>query len=205
MALTKAPKEMLDVDLATEAYVDAAVAASSGGSSGLLRMTVFTSSGTWTKQADVSQIIVELVGGGGGGSSFGSSGGTSSFGAHCSATGGTRGGSAVATAGLGGSGSGGNINAKGNDGMWGVGGDSFLGKGSVSNRNVAPPNSGCGAGTNQASPTVWGGGAGGYSKKLITAQSLGATETVTIGAGGNGNGADLRGGSGLVIIYEYGG
>lgn len=31
-----------------------------------------------------------------------------------------------------------------------------------------------------------GGGAGGYSKKLIVAASLGATETVTIGAGGTG-------------------
>lgn len=31
-----------------------------------------------------------------------------------------------------------------------------------------------------------GGGAGGYSRKLIAASSLGATETVTVGAGGNG-------------------
>ncbi len=84
------------------------------------QIVTFTGSGTWTKDAGLKYVVVELVGGGAGGSSAG----------------------------------------------------------------------------NQGSR---GGGAGGYSRKLIAASSLGATETVTIGAAGVGgiNGVDVgNGGSG---------
>jgi hypothetical protein len=63
------------------------------GGGGLLRITSFTSSGTWTKQADVSKVLVFCVGGGGGGGGInnlgnGGTGGTTSFAGFCSAVGG---------------------------------------------------------------------------------------------------------------------
>ena len=74
------------------------------------QVVTFTSSGTWTKDAGLKYVVVEVVGGGGGGQSASS---------LSAASGG-------------------------------------------------------------------GGGAGGYSRKLIPASSLGATETVTVGTGGAG-------------------
>jgi len=56
---------------------------------------------------------------------------------------------------------------------------------------------GGGGGTTTAGESSGGGGGGGYSKKLIAAASLGATETVTIGAAGTaGAGTGATGGTG---------
>jgi len=74
------------------------------------QIVFFTSSGTWTKDAGLKAVIVEVIGGGGGGSTRGTVSKTTNFGA--------------------------------------------------------------------------GGGAGGYARKVILAASLGATETVTVGAAG---------------------
>jgi len=128
---------------------------------------VFTSPGTWTKPATVKRIKVTVVGGGSGsptvaftgGSAGGAAikwipapsipgpvsvtigagavaaGGTSSFGAFCSATGG---GLSAGTGGLGGSGSGGdlNINGQGIRGGSDSGGGSILGGGAgATNQN----------------------------------------------------------------------
>ena len=73
------PQELLEVELAGR----------------YLGREVFESSGTWTKPAGCNVVLVTVVGGGGGGAGLSTSsganagtGGTSSFGAHCSATGG---------------------------------------------------------------------------------------------------------------------
>jgi hypothetical protein len=64
-------------------------AAAGGG--GTYYMQVFNNPGTWSKPANVSSLKVSVVGGGGGyyWNTNGNAGGTSSFGAYCSATGGS--------------------------------------------------------------------------------------------------------------------
>lgn len=227
-------------DNSTKLATTGFVAAAAGN---LLRITSFTSSGTWTKQADVARILVYVVGGGGGGGpmpgdgspatraisqpgggggfsqklllssslsntvsvtigaggSPAGTGGTSSFGAFCSATGGSGGPNArvdlTTTFGaVGGSGSGGDLNFngyRGNKGyatgeMAGDGGGSYLfpfggGFGRIASQGL--PN-GSGPGANGLTNTGGGGGGGLTSGALAVAGS--------------------SGGSGIVIIYEYG-
>ena len=109
-------------------------------------------------------------------------GNTTSFGTHCTATGGLRG--TGGNAGLGGTGSGGNVNLQGGGGMWegnsspypmGMGGVSYFGGGGAGNNTgaTAPNNS-----TNGAY------GAGG-------------------GAVHNGYAASANPRSGIVIVWEY--
>jgi len=150
----------------------------------LLRLTKFTASGTWTKQNDISFVVAEVQGAGSG---AGTVGGTSSFGSHCSATGGH------ANSGAGGVGSGGDINLRGGPGPGGVSGMSARFGGGSLTSVAAEANSGAGFddGTDK-------GAAGGYALKRINADILGATETVTIGAKGTGSAAD-----GIVLVWEY--
>ena len=132
----------------------------SGG--GFSNMEVFTSSGTWTNPGTITKVKVTVVGGGGGGangqplavnaSATAPDGGTSSFGAYCSATGGYGGISYRSPIpagpyngifpGLGGIGSGGNLNFRGGVGLAtelgegydkGIlaGGDTYIGSGAV--------------------------------------------------------------------------
>lgn len=115
----------------------------------------------------------------------GGTGGTSSFGAHCSATGGT--GSSESNPGLGGSGSGGDINIDGGGGGGGAqangiagsqGGSSVLGGG------APPPNPDATARVGKTGGNYGGGGSGAHS----------------------GDGTDTLGGagaSGVVIVTEY--
>jgi hypothetical protein len=210
------------------------------GGGGLLRVTTFTSSGTWTKQADVSRILVYVVGGGAGGVAMntaqatvpGASGGTTSFGSHCSATGGV-GGLTQTTYGTGINGdlnirgsasiiNGRNITISGTFYPGGIkGADSIFGGGGLGYPGSATNGAGAGlagvfggggggCGYRSGSPTTHhasGGQSGGCAIKLILSNSLNATETVTIGAGGAGGNSDFdggAGGAGLVVIYEYG-
>jgi len=150
-----------------------------GGGGGFSNMQVFTSSGTFTVPTGITKVKVTVVGGGAGpgnigggggggtaieiisgltpgntvsvtvgsgGGGFNISGGTSSFGAFCSATGG------IATSGLGGIGSGGDLNIGGQSGSEyieyvdgnselkfsnGQGGSSFMGGGGGSGNGRA--------------------------------------------------------------------
>ena len=97
-----------------------AVAYESISAGGSYAMTVFTSSGTWTKPAGLADVKIRVLGGGGGGAT----------------------------------------------------------------------------GTNQT-PTGGTGGGGGYAEEYLNAPAIGATETITVGAGGNGgSGGSGGGGSG---------
>lgn len=183
------------------------------------QVVTFTTSGTWTKDAGLKYVVVELVGGGGkggsantssqggggggaggysrklidaaslgatetvtiGAGSTGSGGGTTSFGSHCSATGGSDGEAynAGADGGAGGVGSNGDINSYGNGGGAGA---STAGNGGV------------GGGS------YFGGGARGVDSEVGSAGAV-------YGGGGSGaNNANSQGGNGaagLVVVTEY--
>ena len=163
---------------------------------------VFTASNTWTKDANLSYVNVHVVGGGGGNSA--GTGGTSSFGAHCSATGGAPNG------GAGGTGSGGDVNLtggrslqSGGTGGWngGAGAGPFGGVMSLGEADGGTQEGGKNYGGGAARNGGAGAGAGGgYSMKTIPVASLGATETVTVGAGGDGA---VDGAPGIVVVEEF--
>ena len=192
--------------------------ASGGGGGGYVGSQIFTTSGTYTPTAGISRIRVTILGGGGAGnySNGGGNGGTSSFGSHCQATGGLRGSySTVGGNSLGGIGSGGDINIRGNSGdpavndICNLGASSQLGSNGhiINSANTSAPTgygSG-GAGSNQSSENG-GGAAGGFCVKNIEAGSLGGTETITIGAGGarsSSNGGTQSGRPGIIIVEEF--
>ena len=102
---------------------------------------------------------------------------SSSFGGHCSATGGAI--SADTLGGLGGAGSGGTVNLTGGGGGWGA---------SMAANDL------CGTGGN----SFFGGGAPGRLINLNPGATNGAANT-----GGGGAGTNSAGGSGLVIVYEF--
>lgn len=148
--------------------------------------------GTAIKIIDASAIstVAVTVGAGGNGGAVGfspgSAGGTSSFGAHCSATGGVGGhpGGSIGGNLAGGVGSGGDLNLKGNASMggydntsWptvaGSGGGSFWG------------GAGFGQYAANGNPGEHGGGGGGGNRANVTNRAGGA------------------GGAGLVVVYEY--
>lgn len=162
----------------------------------LLRVSSFTASGTWTKQGDVGSILVQLVGGGGASYHASSTAGSaSSFGSHCTANGGARASAASGNGGAGGSALNGDINLAG-----GSGESEFSSFGGYSG-GVSMMNPFGRGGQGNSTP---GGGAGGYCAKLIAAENLNTTETVTVGSGGsNPYGSAYTGSAGIVIVYEY--
>lgn len=200
----------------------------------LLNVQAFTSSGTYTRTAGVSRAVVVAVGGGGGGGGAtggtGGTGGTTSFGSYVTAVGGSGGGGNFGVNGNGGTGgTGATIAIRGSVGL-GVSGAGTLysgaGGGQGGGIGVLVPGS-TGAGTN-GTAGVRGGGGGGATYRASASccgttpyagagggqgetaidyiTSVGATETVTIGAGGTGGvGTNTGGvgGPGYVIVYEY--
>ena len=200
----------------------------------LKNVQVFTSSGTYTRTSGVTTAVVVAVGAGGGGKGAtgktaggnGGNGGTTSFGSHVTALGGT--GSTGTTGGAGGTGgTGATIAIKGQGGGAGfafavgsnigsLGGSAGGQGGGAGVRNNSAGNAGVrgggGSGGADTDGTVcaegsYAGGGGGQGEtciKYIT--SVGATETVTIGAGGTagtGTRAGGAGGAGYIIVYEY--
>lgn len=200
----------------------------------LVSTTVYTSSQTWTNPGGFALAVVTVVGGGGSGGgdcstngaisgNTGVTGGTTSFtynsgGNTLSALGGTggngatSGGVACTAAGTGGAGgvaSGGDINLSGSAGLAGdAGGNSGNNSGTggalASNGNVY---GGGGGGGNNSMSHGGGGGGAAYVFKKISSANLGATETITIGAGGSSAGKNFgtigSGAAGEVIVSLY--
>ena len=173
---------------------------------------IYTSSGTFTVPTGVTSVKVRGCGGGSGGGSSPGAGGTTSFGSHCSATGGNG-----ATPGTG---TGGDINLAGGKGgitgtaasntaAGGAVGGGCGGGGATSISYLAAPTGLLGgSGHSAGAATGYGNGggafafmstsfqagsAGGYFEKYITGLTPGSSITVTIGAAGTsdlgGNGA----------------
>ena len=182
----------------------------------LKNVQVFTSSGTYTRTAGVTTAVVIAVGGGGGGGGGGTggTGGTTSFGSHVTAVGGSGGTLGTGVGGVGGTGgTGATIEIKGapgssglntgaNDGCGGSGGGQGGGAGR-STGGLAGVRGGGGGGVLDGGYLPGGGGGQGETGIKYTA-TVGATETVTIGAGGTaGTGGAGAGGAGYIIVYEY--
>lgn len=146
-------------------------------------MTNYAANGTFSKNSRCVYVEVTVIGAGGG--SLLTTGGTSSFGSHCSATGG------AAAGGAAGSGSGGDLNLTGTVGITNeiLGGIAGVVYGAF----------GRGGDGSGASTTGSGGGA---SIKMILASALATNETVTVGAGGSGGGGN-PGANGGVLVKEY--
>lgn len=203
-------KQIEDAALDTDKFADGSVTAAKLADGVVpsygtpLRIRAYTSAGahTWSKSTDVGSIFIQVVGGGGGSGAYNraaTAGGGSSFGAHCVANGGggaSSTGVTGAAGGTGGTASNGHINLTGGSGgksnpLLNPGGRSFLGT--------------LGAGAHQMQyQGGGGGGAGGYCAKLISAESLADSVSITVGAGGTYTVAGLAGSAGAVIIYEFG-
>jgi hypothetical protein len=180
-------------------------------SGGFSNMQVFTSSGTFTVPTGITKVKVTVVGGGGGGQGFsvgGGAGGTSSFGAHCSATGGNgtapgNNGTLSPFQGTPGIGSGGNINIRGMGAAGEYSGFSiFLGAGRRAFPTLAPvANSGAGGYGGEEESSLLGGPAGGAAIKIISGLTPGSTVSVTVGSGGTaGNSGAVAGAAGIVVV-----
>jgi hypothetical protein len=204
------------VDTVINAAVSAIFVAYIGG-----RGQVFTATGTFTVPDGVTAVKVRGCGGGSGGGSWAGEGGTTSFGAYCSATGGS--GTTPGT------GSGGDINltggkggktnaAQGNPAAGGAVGGGFGGGGVTSADFLAAPTGLLGgAGHSSATATGYGNGggcspgtsisrtsgsAGGYFERYINGLTPGAAITVTIGQAGTA-GTDGRDGAPGICIVEW--
>jgi hypothetical protein len=200
---------------------------------GSVAMSSVTASFT-VPSAKVKVTVVGAGGGGGSNNNGnGSTGGTSSFGSHCSATGGgggirgndsALGGANDGMGGAPGMGSGGDLNVPGSPGSnaktsgafsAGAGGSSMLSGGGRATQTGAdssisgttPSGYGGGGSGGYAGGGLGGGGGGGggASVKVISGLTVGATETVTPGAGGGGGGIGTSGGNGApgVVIVEW--
>jgi hypothetical protein len=181
----------------------------------LIGYQVFTSTGSYTKATNNPAFVIVYVVGGGGGVSSSGTGGTSSFGTFCSATGGALANTtSAANTSLGGTGSGGDVNATGESGLSNampqgfnnaklIGGSGAFGLGYGNGGTAAIG----------ASKTTSGGaspGGGGGAMKKILASAMASSETVTIGAAGTHTGSTTNYSfttpnptAGIVIVWEY--
>lgn len=187
---------------------------------------IITTSLTYTPNPRLIFAYIEVGGGGAGGSAFnsgtaGGPGGTTSVGSLITAGGGNGGsnvnggsGSSTGTGAgaavyAGGSGSGGSSGAAGAGGVGGICPmpGSVPGAGSGNGGSFAATagkfGGGGGGGGNASTAGGGGGGAGAYSAGYFSAAAIGASQVVTIGAGGTASSPAGTGGPGLVRITEY--
>jgi hypothetical protein len=183
-------------------FPDAEIIKNHLANSGYIKTDVFTSSGTWSKPSGCKYIEVICTGAG----ATTSNGGTSSFGSHCSATGGTVANmGSTGNGGSGGTATGGDINIRGGDGLdggyaragagatGGAGGASYWGRGGA---NIVYGAGRDGNRVQQGNYPTWyyaqgGGGAGATAIKTILTDNLSATESVTVS------------GNGVVFVRSY--
>jgi hypothetical protein len=170
----------------------------------LLRITKFTASGTWTKQADTTTIMVEGVAGGGGGGVQASGGGGGYFKVFVATPGATE----AVTIGAGGSlgtSTGGNNGTSTLFGAWGsASGGSGTGAGGVGTigdvKLGGNAGSAGGGGNNSGGGSVFGGGGwGGFTNS----GNDGIANTGGGGGAGQAGGQGGNGAAGQVIVYEY--
>ena len=186
-------------------------AAAAGG--GDYIMQVFTTPGTWTKNAGLKAVKVTVIGGGGGNAG---AGGTTSFGspAFLSATGGAIASSSGGSS-AGGSGSGGTINATGGNNFYVTGNPSctvqlfFNARGGEAAFGFGAGKSGPGAGNayggGTGSVAYGSAGGGGGAIEYIDAPALPGPQPYTVGAGGPSSPVPLgvSGGAGVIIVEEF--
>ena len=216
-ALGAVPKQQVETLINTA--VTGLTSAYNGG-----RGHVFTSSGTFTVPTGVTSVKVRGCGGGSGGGRgggyYGATGGATSFGNHCSATGGSwnapgaawdgdivisGGGSAETNSSANSAASGGACG--GASGVAGSAANNYAPApggilGGRSGNNSSTPATGYGNGggaTYQAASRVSGTG-GGYFEKYITGLTPGNTITVTVGKGGSGTSSGSAGSPGICIV-----
>lgn len=181
----------------------------------LLRITKFTASGTWTKSADVSSVIVEGIGGGGGayaGSQGGGGGAGAYFKSYIAAPGATE----AVTIGAGGAGgSPGSAGGTSSFGSWCSGGGGGAGQaaaggggGTVGAGDVTLRGGGgnWGAVTTGGNDFFGGGGNGffGGGAEGNYNNSTGVPGYANTGGGGSGGTTTAgAGAAGIIIVYEY--
>lgn len=199
----KATQTEMDNGIADK-FPDAGTIKNYLANSGYIKTDVFTSSGTWSKPPGCKYIEVICTGAG---ATISSNGGTSSFGSHCSATGGTVGNYGnTGNGGNGGTATGGDINIRGGDGgdsayaaaregsAGGTGGASYWGRGG---ENIVYGAGRDGTRIQQGNyPSLYyaqgGGGAGATAIKTILASNLSSTISVTVS------------GNGVIFVRSYG-
>lgn len=188
---------------------------------------------TYTRPANVKYIVVRMIGGGGGGGGGGAAGGSRTPGTTGNNTtfstftaGGGGPGLDTGPGGVGGTGTGGNLNQQGNAGLLectlgtgaiggqgagsifggGGGGGSLGGAGGAAGTNSGGGGGGGGS-TSSTTTGAGGGGSGAYVEALITSPS--ATYTYTVGAAVSGGAAGTNGGAGgggaagIIIVDEF--
>lgn len=168
-------------------------------------VAIFTSSGTWSKPADLIMAEVVCIGGGGGsyysgGVGGAGTGGTSSFGSHCSAAGGV--GGLNTGPGAGGTATGGNENYAGEAG-YAAPDLTLVSPGGHAGITISTYGQGARVSSTAGSGSSGGtGGGGACSIKRLKASDLAATESVTVGAGGTLGTGGSAGNGGYVVVRQ---
>lgn len=181
----------------------------------LLRTTYFTASGTWTKGADVSFIVVEGIGGGGGSTTLSSGGGGGGAGGFTRKRITTPGSTEAVTVGNGGApGAAGTSSAfgtwctaNGGGGATGTTAGGIGGTATGGDINLTGGGGQAGGSPTPSTAVIYGGGGNSYYGGGAPGQWSGSTGTPgaasTGGGGSGGTGGGAAGGTGQWVVWEY--